>query len=109
MVIGSTTFQHKNIHKPTWTAPDRSFESQIDHMVIDARHMYFLLLRRLNRGLDTRQWKVYERREDPNGVRLVLSIDTASVTILEGLKWGPFSGVRQAIFSLLGTKPEGRK
>jgi len=39
MVIGSTMFQHKNIHKPTWTAPDRSFESQFDHMVIDARHM----------------------------------------------------------------------
>jgi hypothetical protein len=34
MVIGSTMFQHKNVHKPTWTAPDRSPESQIDHMVI---------------------------------------------------------------------------
>ena len=33
MVIGSTMFQHKNIHKPTWTAPDRSFESQIDHVL----------------------------------------------------------------------------
>jgi hypothetical protein len=43
MVIGSTMFQHKNIHKPTWTSPDRSFESQIDHMVIDARHMSELL------------------------------------------------------------------
>jgi len=43
MVIGSTMFQHKNIHKPTWTAPDRSFESQIDHMVIGARHMSDLL------------------------------------------------------------------
>jgi hypothetical protein len=64
---------------------------------------------RLNRRLDTGQWRVYERREDPNGVCLVLSIDTASVTILEGPKWKPFSGVGQAIFSLLGTKPEGRK
>jgi hypothetical protein len=71
--------------------------------------LYFLRLCRLNRGLDTRQWRVFERREDPNGVRLVLSIDTASVTILEGLKWRPFSGMGQAIFSLLGTKPEGRK
>jgi hypothetical protein len=39
----------------------------------------------------------------------VLCIDKALVTILEGLKWRPFSGVGQAIFSLLGTKPEGRK
>ena len=43
MVIGSTMFQHKNIHKTTWTAPDRSFEIQIYHMVIDARHMSDLL------------------------------------------------------------------
>ena len=42
IVIGSM-FQHKNIHKPTWTAPDRSFESQIDHMVIDASHLSDLL------------------------------------------------------------------
>jgi len=39
----------------------------------------------------------------------VLSIDAASVTVLEGLLWRPFSGVRQAIFSLQGAKPEGRK
>ena len=50
MVIGSTMFQHKNIHKPTWTAPDRSFESQIDHMVTDARHMSDLLEVRSYRG-----------------------------------------------------------
>jgi hypothetical protein len=43
VVISSTMFQHRNIHKPTWTAPDRSFENQIDHMVIDARHMSDLL------------------------------------------------------------------
>jgi len=53
MVIGSTMFQHRNIHKPTWTAPDRSFENQIDHMVnmvIDARHMSDLLDVRSYRG-----------------------------------------------------------
>jgi hypothetical protein len=36
----------------------------------------FLQLRRLNRGLDTRNWGVYERKGEPKGVRLVLSIDT---------------------------------
>ena len=39
MIIGSTMFQHKKIHKSTWTAPNRAFESQTDHIVIHARHM----------------------------------------------------------------------
>jgi len=63
MVIGSTMFQHKKIHKPTWTAPDRSFESQIDHMVIDARHMSDLLDIRSYRGrnLDSDHYLVIAR------------------------------------------------
>ena len=36
---------------------------------------YLLWLCRLNQGLDTRYWRVYEHREESNGVRLVLSID----------------------------------
>jgi hypothetical protein len=68
-----------------------------------------LQLHRLNWGLDTGNWRVYERKEEPNGVHLVLSIDTASVTVLEGLRWRPFSGVGQAAFSLLGVKPGGKK
>jgi hypothetical protein len=39
----------------------------------------------------------------------VLSIDSASVTVLEGLLWRPFSRVGQAAFSLLCSKPEGKK
>jgi hypothetical protein len=76
---------------------------------VEDMEWYLTRLCRLNWGLDTGQWRVYEHGEDSNGVHLVLSIDTASVTIPEGLKWRPFSGVGQAIFSLLGTKPEGRK
>jgi hypothetical protein len=66
-------------------------------------------LRRLNRGLETGQWRTYERKVDPNGVRLVLSVDQASVTALERVEWRPFSGVGRASFSLLGNKPEGKK
>ena len=69
---------------------------------------YILWLCRMNRGLGTGNWRVYERKEEPNRVCLVLSIDTASVTVLEGLRWGPFSGVGQTVFSLLD-KPEGKK
>jgi hypothetical protein len=76
---------------------------------VEDTERYFSRLRRLNRGLDTGNWTVYERREEPHGVRLVLSIDVASVTVLEGLDWRPFSGASQAVFSLLGPKTEGRK
>ena len=69
----------------------------------------FTRLRRLNQGLNTRNWRVYERKEEPKGIRLVLSIDTSSIAVLEGLRWRPCSGVGQAVFSLLGVKPEGRK
>ena len=71
---------------------------------------YLLRLRRLNQGLDTSYWRVHdERREESNGVRLVLSTDAASVKVLEGPKWRPFSGVGHATFSLLGVKAEGKK
>jgi hypothetical protein len=69
----------------------------------------FQRLHRLNRGLETGQLRTYERREESNGVRLVLSIDQALVTTLDGMEWRPFSRVGQAIFSLLGAKPEGKK
>jgi hypothetical protein len=52
---------------------------------VEATEQYFLRLCRLNRGLDTGNWRVYKRKEEPNGVRLVLSINTVSVTMLEGL------------------------
>jgi hypothetical protein len=52
---------------------------------------YLLCLCRLNQGLDTKYWREYERREESNGVRLVLSVDAASFRVLEGLKWRPVS------------------
>jgi hypothetical protein len=48
---------------------------------------YLLWLHRLNRGLVTRNLRVYERKDETNGVRLVLRIDTASITVLEGMQW----------------------
>ena len=62
----------------------------------------FQRLHRLNQGLDTGHWRVYEHREEPNAVCLVLSIDSSSVTVLKGMGWRQFSGMGQAIFSLLG-------
>ena len=36
MVIGSTLFQHKEIHKMTWRSPDMQYFSQIGHLLIDS-------------------------------------------------------------------------
>jgi hypothetical protein len=44
---------------------------------------------------------------EPTGVRLVLSIDSTSVAVLERMGWRPFSGVGQVI-SLWVLNPEGR-
>jgi hypothetical protein len=64
---------------------------------------------RLNRGLETADWRVYERREESNGLRLVLSIDQDSVATPERLQWKPSSGVARAVFSLLGAKSQEKR
>lgn len=76
---------------------------------VEDMERYFQRLCRLNQGLSTVYWRVYKRKEKPNGVCLVLSINTASFAALEGVKWRPFSWVRQATVSLLGVKLEGNK
>lgn len=39
LVIGSTRFQHKRIHKATWIHPNGSTRNQIDHVLVDGRHI----------------------------------------------------------------------
>ncbi|XP_049301896.1 craniofacial development protein 2-like [Bactrocera dorsalis] len=43
MVICSTRFQHKKILQATWLSPDRKTTNQIDHVVIDGRHVSSVL------------------------------------------------------------------
>ncbi|XP_050337803.1 craniofacial development protein 2-like [Bactrocera neohumeralis] len=50
MVICSTRFQHKKIHQATWLSPDRKNTNQIDHVVIDGRHVSSVLDVRALRG-----------------------------------------------------------
>ena len=37
LVVKSTMFPHRNIHKYTWTSPDGKTHNQIDHVLIDRR------------------------------------------------------------------------
>ncbi|XP_054089770.1 LINE-1 retrotransposable element ORF2 protein isoform X1 [Zeugodacus cucurbitae] len=50
MVVCSTRFQHKKIHQATWLSPDRNTRNQIDHVVIDGRHVCCVLDVRTLRG-----------------------------------------------------------
>jgi hypothetical protein len=37
LIVKSTTFPHRDIHKHTWTSPDGVTHKQIDHVLIDKR------------------------------------------------------------------------
>ena len=43
MVIGTTLFPRKDIHKIAWRSPDAHHFSQIDHLLIDSLHISHLM------------------------------------------------------------------
>ncbi|KAK2715100.1 hypothetical protein QYM36_009927 [Artemia franciscana] len=52
LVVGGTLFEHKNVHKYTWTSPDDLTRNQIDHFLIAIRWRTSLLDVRGYRGAD---------------------------------------------------------
>jgi len=52
LVVKSTMFPHRNIHKYTWTSPDGKTHNQIDHVLIDRRRHTSILYVRSFRGAD---------------------------------------------------------
>ena len=52
LVIGGSLFQHRRIHKDTWTSSDLQTEDQIDHMCIGRKFRRTLQDVRVRRGAD---------------------------------------------------------
>jgi hypothetical protein len=52
LVVKSTMFQHRNIHKYTWTSPDGQTHNQINHILVDGRWYSSILDVRSFRGAD---------------------------------------------------------
>jgi len=52
LVVKSTMFPHRNIHKYTWTSPDGKTHNQIDRILIDRRRQSSILDVRSFRGTD---------------------------------------------------------
>jgi len=57
VVVESTMFPHRNIHKYTWTSPDGRTYNQIDHTLIERRWHSSILDVRLFRGADYDTYK----------------------------------------------------
>lgn len=52
LVVSSTWFPHKSIHKATWISPDGATRNQIDHMLVEGRHFSSVMDVRTSRGAD---------------------------------------------------------
>jgi hypothetical protein len=64
-------FQHRNIHKYTWTSPDRQTHNQIDNILIDRRwHSNIIDVRSFRGGYcDTDHYLVVEKVRERLAVR----------------------------------------
>jgi hypothetical protein len=68
LVVKSTMFLHRNIHKYTWTAPDGTTQNQVNHILIDRRWHSSILNVRSCRRVDSDTDKYLVVAEDREGL-----------------------------------------
>ncbi|PSN37502.1 hypothetical protein C0J52_26535 [Blattella germanica] len=69
LTVKSTTFQHKDIHKHTWTSPDGQTRNLIDHVLVDKRWHSSIIDIRSVRGLDCNSDHHLVRKFELNNLR----------------------------------------
>jgi endonuclease/exonuclease/phosphatase family metal-dependent hydrolase len=74
MFIGRTKLNHKIIHKTTLKSPEGKTENQIDHLLIDKRHLSNLMDVRSYRGANI------ELDHYPTGIKLRARISNAKTS-----------------------------
>ena len=70
LVVKSTMFPHRDIHKHTWASPDGKPHNQIDHILIDRRRQSSILdVRSFRRaGCDTDHYLVVAQVRERSAV-----------------------------------------
>jgi hypothetical protein len=84
MIIGSTSYPLKDIHKSTWRSPDGVTFNQKDHLLMYRRHKSILMDVRSYRGanIDSRHYLVVARlRAQISNVKKVTGIRTSKYNI----------------------------
>ena len=80
LVVKSTMFPHRYIHKYTWTSPDKKTHKRIDHILID-RRWYSIVL-------DVRSFRVADCETDHHLVvakfREILALSTQAAQRFDG-------------------------
>jgi endonuclease/exonuclease/phosphatase family metal-dependent hydrolase len=83
LIVKSTMFQHRKIHKYTWTSPDGKTHNQIDHVLVDRTRQSSILDVRPFReaDCDTDHYLVAEKLRE----RLSVSKSVAEILICRDL------------------------
>jgi len=78
MIVSSTYFPHKRIHKMTWGSPDGTTFNQIDHVLIDRRHN--------SEVKDIRSWRGADCNSDHFMVRVKYKQRIANIWKAKGVR-----------------------
>ncbi|XP_056022186.1 craniofacial development protein 2-like [Ostrea edulis] len=103
LVIGGSLFQHKNIHKTTWTSPSGRLHNQIDHIMINSKWRTSL---QDVRAMRDQNYKEHFKLELRNHFELLEQIPIEYVNV----KWEKLSSIyKHCSDKILGIRKGKRK